>query len=118
MFYIPVVTLYCDHRRRRTRNCTCSVPDQDDRMVWQMAEKKLVGEVTNYFGKIGVAAIKLVEPIKVGDRVRFEGATTNFEQQVASMQIDRKPIESAEPGQEIAIKVMERVRPHDKVYLV
>ena len=83
-----------------------------------MAEKRLVGEVTNYFGKIGVAAIRLTDSVKIGDVIRFEGATTDFEQEITSMQIDRAPIEAAESGQEVAVKVRERVRPGDKVYIL
>ncbi len=83
-----------------------------------MSERKQIGVVTRYFGKIGVAALKLEAPLKVGDTILIEGATTRLEQKVESMQVDRKPIEAGEPGQEIAIKVIDRVREKDKVYLI
>jgi putative protease len=86
--------------------------------VSEMGDKKLVGIVTRYFAKIGVAAIMLEDTLKVGNRISVEGTTTNFEQSVASMQVDRAEIEAGEAGQEIAIKVSDRVREKDKVYLL
>jgi hypothetical protein len=83
-----------------------------------MSERKKIGKITRYFHKIGVAAIMLEESLKVGDKISIEGVTTNFEQDVASMQVDRSDIKEGEPGQEIAIKVKDRVRENDEVYLI
>lgn len=83
-----------------------------------MSEKKLVGVVTKYFAKINVAAIMLEDSLKVGNKISIEGTTTSFEQMVSSMQIDRADIEEGKAGQEIAIKVAERVREKDRVYLL
>lgn len=83
-----------------------------------MGEKKQVGVITRYFHKIGVAAIMLDGTFNVGSKISIEGATTNFEMVVNSMQMDRVEIESGSKGQEIAIKVAERVREKDVVYLV
>lgn len=83
-----------------------------------MSDKKIVGVVTRYFAKIGVAAIMLEGTLKVGSKISVEGTTTNFQQNVASMQIDRAEIEVGEAGQEIAIKVSDRVREKDKIYLL
>ncbi|TET10937.1 MAG: translation elongation factor-like protein [Candidatus Thorarchaeota archaeon] len=82
-----------------------------------MGEKK-VGVVTRYFHKISVAAIMLEDDLRVGSKIRFEGATTKFEMNVDSMQIDRADIETGSKGQEIAIKVSERVREKDVVYSI
>ena len=82
-------------------------------------EEKSVGIVIQYFAKPEVAAIQLTDgEIKVGDTLRFKGATTNFEQKIESMQIDRVPVQSAKTGQSVGIKVKERVRQHDKVFIV
>ncbi len=83
-----------------------------------MSEKKLVGVVTRYFAKINVAAIMLEDSLKVGNKISIEGTTTSFEQMVSSMQIDRADIEEGKAGQEIAIKVADRVREKDRVYLL
>ena len=82
-----------------------------------MGEKKQIGVVTRYFGKISVAAIMLEDTLKVGDTISIEGSTTHFQQTIDSMQVDRKDIQEAGPGQEIAIKVKDRVRDNDKVFL-
>jgi selenocysteine-specific translation elongation factor len=83
-----------------------------------MGAMKQIGIVTRYFHKIGVAAIKLEGSLSVGDSIKIKGATTDFEMEVASMQVDRKDIESGQKGQEIAIKVADRVRENDSVFLV
>ncbi len=80
-----------------------------------MADKQ-IGTVSNYFDHVKVAAIKLAGPLKVGDSVRLTGGETDFEQKVASMQIQREPVKSAKKGDEIGIKVKERVRKGYKVF--
>jgi translation elongation factor EF-1alpha len=82
-----------------------------------MAEKE-IGTVTNYFSKISVAVIELTAPLQVGDKVRIKGGARDFEQIVQSMQIEHQPIEKAKAGQEIALKVDEKVRASDTVYKV
>ena len=83
-----------------------------------MAEKKLIGRITHYFSKIGVAVIELSDDINVGDKIRIEGATTSFEQVVESMEIENEKVENATVGQSIGLKVNERVRLHDNVYKI
>jgi len=83
-----------------------------------MPEKMKVGVITRYFAKISVAAIMLESKLTAGDKIRIEGATTNFEQKVDSMQLDQKPIKLGNPGQEIAIKVKDRVRENDVVFVI
>jgi translation elongation factor EF-1alpha len=77
---------------------------------------KLVGEVNHFYNRIGVAVIDLVDMLRVGDQVHFFGRSTDFRQEVASMQIEHEPITEAGKGQEIAMKVERRVRNHDQVY--
>lgn len=81
-----------------------------------MAEKKLVGKVTHYFGNLGVAVIELTGELKDGEKIAIEGATTKLEQTADSMQIDKKPVEKAGAGQSIGLKVKDKVRPGDVVY--
>jgi hypothetical protein len=77
---------------------------------------KQIGKITHYFNKIGVAAILLTDELEVGDTIHVLGRNTDFKQQVASMQLEHQDIEQAAVGQEIAIKVEQRVRRNDKVY--
>lgn len=93
----------------------CSSTDNLEIKVTQMKE---IGDVTNYFANIGVAAIMLTQKLKVGDKIKIEGATTDFEQEVDSMEYEREQIEEGNKGQEIAIKTKKRVREGDKVYLL
>ncbi len=83
-----------------------------------MAEQK-VGEVMKFFSKVGVAAIKITEgTLQVGDRIKIKGHSTDFEDQIQSMQIENTPVQKAEPGQMIGIKVKDRVREKDIVYKI
>lgn len=83
-----------------------------------MPEEK-VGEVIKYFSKAGVAAIKITEGmIRVGDRIKIKGHTTDFEDQIQSMQIENQAVDKAETGQLIGIKVKDRVREKDTVYKI
>ena len=79
-------------------------------------KKTLVGKVSHYFSGIGVGVIELSSQLRIGDQISIEGATTNFSQKVASMQIDRVPVTLAKPGQSVGIKVRGRVREHDRVF--
>ena len=82
-----------------------------------MVEEVPVGSVSIFFAKPSVAAIDIASgTLSVGDTIRVKGATTNFEQKIESMEIDRKPVPTASAGQSVGIKVKERVRPHDKVF--
>lgn len=77
----------------------------------------LIGTVTHYFSHVNAAAIKIeTAGLKQGDELRFKGHTTDLKQGVASMQIDHKPVLEAGPGDEVGIRVSDRVRPGDKVY--
>jgi putative protease len=81
-----------------------------------MGNGKRVGTVTHYFNKINVAVLELNEPIQIGDRLHFLGKHTDFPQHIASMQIDHEPVEQADKGSEVAIKVDQRVRRGDSVF--
>ncbi len=82
-------------------------------------EPKQIGVVTNYFDKIGVAAIKLSGELKVGDRINIKGGKeTDFEQVVESMQIQHEQVEKAGEGDEVGLKVKEKVREGYKVFKI
>lgn len=83
-----------------------------------MASGERVGTVSHYFDEPQVGAIDLEETIEVGDVLRFEGHTTDFQQAITSMEVDHQPVELAGPGDEVAVKVEERVREGDEVYRV
>ena len=77
-----------------------------------------IGEVTNFFVKPMVAAIRLTGTLAVGDTIHVQGASTDLTCEVTSMQVDRAAIESAEPGTEVGIRLPDRARTGDVVYRV
>lgn len=77
-----------------------------------------IGEVTHYYNNIGVAVLKLTSELKVGDTIHFRGATTEFTQSVASLEIEHQKVESVGPESEVALKVNQRVRRGDRIFKV
>ena len=81
-------------------------------------EEKQIGTVDHFFGNISVSMIKLSDALKVGDKIHIKGSTSDFVQDIASMQIDRVPAQEAKAGDLISIKVDQKVRKDDAVYKV
>lgn len=80
-------------------------------------ERKKVGEVFHFYRKIGVAAIRLTDDgIAIGDTVQIQGPSTNLEQTVETLQIEHTDVARADAGQEVGMKVRDRVREKDFVY--
>jgi hypothetical protein len=78
-----------------------------------------IGIVTDYLDRIGVAVIQLTDgDLRVGDRVRITGQTTEVMQAVESLQIEYRPLEKAVRGSEVALKVADPVRRHDQVFRI
>lgn len=81
------------------------------------AELQKIGEVTHYFGKVEAAIVKITKgPLQLGDEVYIKGRRTDFKQKVTSMQIDHTGIETAQKGDEIGMRVKERVCENDSVF--
>jgi len=87
-------------------------------MAEEEIKGELIGEVFTYFSKVSVAGIKLSGTLKVGDKVRIKGATTDFEITIDSMQIEREEVQEAKAGDSIGIKVPDKVRGGDKIYKI
>ncbi len=82
-----------------------------------MEEK--IGVVEDYFARVEVAGIKITEGrLRVGDTIHIKGHTTDLTFKVDSMEIEHEKVEEAGVDDEVGIKVAERVRPGDGVYLV
>ena len=80
------------------------------------SEEKPIGEVTHYFGKIGVMAVDLTDTLTVGEQIHIRGHTTDLILTVDSMQIEHQGVPKAGPGDSVGIKVGDKVRPGDTVY--
>ncbi len=83
-----------------------------------MKEPKPIGEVTHYYSEIKVAVVKFSKAVSAGEEVHFKGATTDFKQKIDSMQFDHQAVSEAKKGQEVGLKVRDRVRQGDKVFAV
>ena len=78
-----------------------------------------VAHVQDFFSEISVAALKITSGIlRVGDVLHFKGHTTDLLQEVSSMQLDHSQVKRAVKGDVVGIKVLDRVREHDKVFKV
>ncbi len=82
-----------------------------------MAEER-IGVVTDYFAHIGVVALDVEAPLRVGDTIHVKGHTTDLEQTVESIQIEHEQVLEAKKGDAIGIKVSDRCRHGDVVYRV
>ena len=88
-------------------------------MPEEVKEGKLIGEITHYFGNIGVGVIKLSGTLKVGDTIRIVGGEeTDFTQTVESMELEHEKIKEAKKGSSVGLKVDQKVREGYKVYKV
>lgn len=83
-----------------------------------MVEEK-IGVVEHFFTNISVAAIRITDgELKIGDTIHIVGAHTDFKQKIETMEINRNPVQMVKPGDDVGIKVKDRVRGHDVVYKV
>ena len=80
-----------------------------------MAEVE-IGLIVDFFARPVVAAIELTGELKVGDKIRIKGHTTDIEVLVNSMQIHNQSVPAAKAGDAVGIKVSDKVRHGDKVY--
>ena len=80
--------------------------------------ERKIGEITHFFAGPSAAVLKLTSRLKLGDEVHILGATTDFNEKVTSMQIDHREVDSAWPGDDVAILVKDRVREGDEVFVI
>jgi selenocysteine-specific translation elongation factor len=80
--------------------------------------EEIIGKVSDFFAHPVVAGIELTAPLKVGDKIRIKGHTTDLELVVGSMQIKNVNVTEAKAGDSIGVKVTDRVRAGDTVYKI
>jgi len=78
----------------------------------------LIGTVTHFFGHPSVGIIKLSDALKVGDTIHIKGHTSDFTEQVSSMQIEHDKVSEAKAGDAVGVKVSQKVHEHDSVFKV
>ena len=82
-----------------------------------MADQE-IGKVIHYFAHVGAGIIELSDNLKVGDRIRIKGHTSDVTQDVTSMQIEHAGVSEAKAADQVGIKIDQKVHQHDKVYKV
>jgi putative protease len=84
-----------------------------------MAQEIKIGWITHYFGKIQVAAIELTEgDLAIGETIHIKGHTSDFNETIGSMQIERVEVPKATKGQSIGIRINQHARVGDEVFKV
>lgn len=81
-------------------------------------EGQLIGKVTHYFSKIGVAVIELSDTLKAGDTIRIVGGGAEFNQAVDSMEVEHQKVETAKTGESVGLKVDQKVKEGYSVYKI
>ncbi|MFH0929955.1 MAG: hypothetical protein V1814_01750 [Candidatus Moraniibacteriota bacterium] len=69
-----------------------------------MADQE-VGKVIHYYDKAMVAVVRLSGKLAVGEKIKIVKGENDFTMEIASMQIDHKPVEKGKKGDELAIKL-------------
>lgn len=82
-----------------------------------MADKK-IGKITHYYDHLGVGIVKLAGPLANGDTIKVVGHGKEFTQAVSSMQFEHQALPSAKKGQEIGVKLDQKVKDGDVVFKV
>ena len=82
-------------------------------------KENYIGKVSNNFSNISVAAFEIESgKLKVGDSMHIKGNTTDFMDSVESIQMEHQEIETAKKGDDIGIKVSQKVRSGDKIFVI
>ena len=83
-----------------------------------MAVEEDIGQVNDFFARPVVAGIELTGTLKVGETIHIKGHTTDITMVVESMEVNNIRVQVAHAGDQIGVKVTDRVRRGDRVYLV
>jgi translation elongation factor EF-1alpha len=102
----------------RSSKKDASVCNKCESSIKEAVQGKEIGKVTHYYSHLSVGIIELTDSVKVGNRIRIKGHTTDISQNIDSMQIEHKNVTEARKGDLIGIKVTDKVHPNDKVYKI
>ncbi len=84
----------------------------------QIVGAVFLGKVQNYYSHLQVFTLALESALTVGDAIRIKGHTTDLTQKVESLQVEHLSVQSAAPGEAVAIRIVDKVRAGDAVYKV
>ena len=107
-------------KKKATKKPAKKVVSKKKKVVSKVKRVKenIIGEITHYFPHVQAAVIKLKSPLTVGETIKIKGHTTDFTENITSMQIDHVSVNSAKKGAEIGLLVNSRVRQGDLVYKI
>ncbi len=77
-----------------------------------------IGTITHYYGHLSVGIIELSGALKVNEAIHIKGHSSDFSQQIDSMQVEHASVSEAKAGDVIGVKLTQKAHPHDKVYKV
>ncbi len=95
-----------------------SVCNKCEGQIKDVVQGREIGKITHYYSHLSVGIIELSDFVRVGNRIRIKGSTTDFAQNIDSMQIEHRNVSDAKKGDLIGIKVANKVHPHGKVYKI
>jgi len=79
-------------------------------------DEKEIGKIIHYYGNLNVGIIELHDALKVGEKIHIKGHTSDFVQDISSMQIEHNTVSDAKAGDLVGIKVSQKVHQNDTVY--
>lgn len=106
----------------KARGRKAPAPSVPKTPVWDITPEQqivgatLLGKVQNYLGKAGAMTLVVEAPLAVGETIRVKGHTTDLTQRVERMEVSHQAVQSATPGEAVAVAVADRVRAGDAVY--
>lgn len=80
-----------------------------------------IGRITHYFAKINVGILEMTKEngeLSIGDTIHIKGFSTDFYQNIESMQLDHSPVESVKSGDLVGLKLDHTARVKDLVFRV
>ncbi|MBL7685703.1 MAG: hypothetical protein JNK65_06690 [Deltaproteobacteria bacterium] len=78
-----------------------------------------IGEIDHYYNHAHIAGAWIQKgSLHVGDQIHIKGHTTNFQERVLSLQMDHHNVQDAMPGMHVGFPVHEKVRPHDRIFVI
>lgn len=83
-------------------------------------KKVYVAKAIKYFSEIGVAEFEMEsQTLHVGDEILITGPTTGaLMQTIEEIRVELKPVEKTVKGERFSLKVNEKIRPSDRMYIL
>ena len=100
--------------RREVIKLTCGKCDKKEKKEEDLG--KPIGTITHYYSKIGVGIIELKDAVKVGEKIKIKGHSTDIEQGIDSMQIEHQNVQTAKAGDSVGLKMEQKIKENDQVF--